>query len=375
MTAVETGPDVESLYLRVMGVVVEVVPKDEEMRARLAHQWSRAVVDVAALPQSQPRAGRKVHPMHGPLETEDLRDYELTTQVTLAALEATAGDRLNLHAGALADDEGRVLAIVGPSGAGKTTATRVLAAEFHYLSDETASVAPDRVVLPHPKPLSVVLDPERPRHKEQMSPDDLGLGPTPESGVLTRLVVLHRGGEGPRGLVRLDPVDGALQIVEQSSSLDLLPTPLPTLFGLIRECGGIFALEYDEIGDHVGELQRLLASDLEPDPDLDPDLELVPHPRTDAALVDVGSDRLQRTPWVDAVEVGDDVVVLVGRRAVRLAGLLGTLWVLLSEPCTVDELVAGAERLHGEHPDAVALVKEAVSALIEENLAGWGSLA
>ena len=42
MNAVETGSDVAPLYLRVMGVVVEVEVPDAGTRERLATQWSRA---------------------------------------------------------------------------------------------------------------------------------------------------------------------------------------------------------------------------------------------------------------------------------------------------------------------------------------------
>jgi hypothetical protein len=78
---------------------------------------------------------------------------------------------------------------------------------------------------------------------------------------------------------------------------------------------------------------------------------------------------------VDALEVGDELVVLLGRRAVRVTGLAATVWLLLSGPHTFDELVRGAEARLGEHPDARALVEEAIEALVEENLAGYGTLA
>ena len=135
----------------------------------------------------------------GPPDTEASRDYGLTTQVTMAALKATAGLRINLHAGGVADERHRVLAVVAPSGTGKTTATLALAKRLGYVSDETVSIDPDGTVAPHPKPLSVVLDPQRLRDKQQLSPDDLGLMPTPDEGRLARLVVLQRGaarGEG-----------------------------------------------------------------------------------------------------------------------------------------------------------------------------------
>ena len=82
-------------------------------------------------------------------ENAHAHDYVLTTQVTVAGLQATAGVRLNLHAGGLADDRGRVLALVGPSGTGKTTATRTLAGRLGYLSDETVSMDAGGRVFPH----------------------------------------------------------------------------------------------------------------------------------------------------------------------------------------------------------------------------------
>ena len=92
---------------------------------------------------------------------------------------ATAGERFNLHAGGVADEHGRVLALVGPSGAGKTTATRLLARRLAYLSDETVSIAPDGTCRPtrSRSPWSSI--PSTAQRKEQLSPDDLGLLPTP----------------------------------------------------------------------------------------------------------------------------------------------------------------------------------------------------
>ena len=83
----------------------------------------------------------------------------------MEALKATAGRRINLHAGGVADESRRVLAVVGPSGTGKTTATLALARRLGYVSDETVSIDPDGTVAPHPKPLSVVPDPQRLREK------------------------------------------------------------------------------------------------------------------------------------------------------------------------------------------------------------------
>jgi hypothetical protein len=368
MGAVSTTVGVAPLRLRVMGVTVEVAVPDERTRGRLAHQWSRAVVE-----EPGPAVG-PVQAHAAPPENAHAHDYVLTTQVTVAGLQATAGVRLNLHAGGLADDRGRVLALVGPSGTGKTTATRTLAGRLGYLSDETVSMDAGGRVFPHAKPLSVVTDPARPWDKEQVSPDDLGLLPTPSYGTLARLVVLQRGAGGERGLVRLDPTEGLLQLIEQTSSLALVPEPLTALMGLVARCGGVYALRYDEIKDHVDDLLDLLAG---PDSYVDGDPAPVVHPGSrDLAVSEApDGDLVARLPWVDAVEIDHRIVVLTGAKAWLLADLTATLWLHLAEPRTVAELVEEAQRVHGEHPDASSIVDRAVATLLEEELVTRGALA
>ena len=293
-----------------MGVTIEMDAPDEATRARLAHQWSRAVVDGD---DSDPPVVR-VAVTPGVTEDDHARDYALTTQLTMAALLATMGERINLHAGGLGDERGRVLALVGASGSGKTTATRLLAQRLAYLSDETVSIGRDRQVSAHPKPLSVIVDPDNPFHKEQLSPDDLGLLPTPSTGTLERLVMLHRG-SGRRGLVRLDTVTAMRELIAQSSSLREVPNPLETLLQLVRDCGGAWALEYDEIGDHLDELVRLLA-DAQPPPD-DPEIEPRRHPGID----DTGMDEIASGPDLSRAMAGRPRARARTGRPARLASL------------------------------------------------------
>jgi hypothetical protein len=360
---------VAPLHVLVMGEVVAIEVPDQATRDRLARQWSRAVVaSYDGAPAANVRAER------GDPDTEAALDYGLTSRVTVAALRATAGRRVNLHAGGVADDRRRVLAVVAGSGTGKTTATLALAHRLGYVSDETVSIDPDGSVAPHPKPLSVIVDPDRRHHKEQLSPDDLGLLATPDEGRLARLVVLHRGGNGVRGLSRLRTADGMLQLIEQSSSLAQLPRPLRTLHALLEQCGGVWALTYDEITDHLDELVALLAdvrNGYEPPPSLrwhdgedEPRLELEPT-----------GPLLTRLPWVEAVEVGDELIVLTQSKATLLADLTATVWLQLSRPCSLDELVRAAERRHGPHERAEEIVLAAVATLEQEQLVSRGSLA
>ncbi len=361
-----TPPDpVPLVHVRVMGVTIAIECDDLDTYGRVTGQWSRAVVDVAGEP-----SGGTVRAPAATGESARARDYVLTTQVTLAALRATAGDRYNLHAGALADGQGRVLAIVAPSGTGKTTTTRLLAERLDYLSDETVSIAPDGVVYPHAKPLSVITDPDQPRDKAQLSPDDLGLRPTPDTGRLARFVVLRRGVPEPRGLVHLEPVEGLMLLIEQSSSVSRSTDPLVTLLSLVDAAGGVWALEYDEINEHLDDLVRLLAEEIAP-----VDRPRPPHHPGNGTPIEVASNQLHRMPWSDAIELDDELLVLLEERAVRLDNLMATLWLALDAPRTVAELAVPAQERHGDHPDALDLIEKAAAVMAEQGLVAWGTLA
>lgn len=341
----------EDVVVRALGVAVGIPADDAETAARLRHQWSRALtsepaeatIDVAGLADLPP----------GP------HDYAVTVRVTMRALEATAGTRLNVHAGAVADDQGRVLAVVGASGSGKTTAIRSLAARLGYLSDETVSLSADLSVHPHPKPLSVITDPARPRRKESVSPDDAGLRRPPDHVTLRRIVLLRRG-HGTEGLVPVSTPEAIVEIVPQTSSLTLLDAPLLRLTQVIEQCGGALALHYDEIDDHLDELVDLLGRDVEePWP-------AVHHPPVD--LVAPTAAQWSRRPWLDAVQYDDELVVMAEDTAHLLGGLGTTVWLALAQPVTVADLVAVAEAEHGPHPDAPGLVEAALAQLTERGL-------
>lgn len=340
-------PEVDPVVVRALGVNVAIPVDSVETAVRLREQWARAVTDAP----SDVTASQVSN-----LDAE-MHDYVVTTRVTLAALEATAGKRLNLHAGAVADPEGHVLAIVGQSGAGKTTAIHRLARHLDYLSDETVSVEEDLTVHAHPKPLSVITDPDDIGRKASIAPDEAGLLPTPATGHLRRIVLLRRG-QGTHGLEPVPTAEAITEIVPQTSSLRLMTNPLLTLASAIDACGGAFALHYNEIEDEVEALRDLLAAAPEAPP------APLHHPPVDAPpSSNAVAQGWSRAVWLDAIQYDDDLVVMVEDKAHLLTGLGTTIWLALTEPRTLEQLVGIAQEAHGEHPQAQELITTALDSL------------
>ena len=214
-----------TLLIDAIGTVIEIdgsALSDEGWDA-VEHAWSGAgaATDALADPSATVTA-------HGAVTTEAML-ASLSIDVTLAALEQRAGEVLMLHAAGLATDEGRVVVLVGPSGRGKTTASRVLGRHFGYVSDESVGIEADGTVLPYRKPLSIIEDPNS--LKWPHSPLDLGLLPVDGAPLrLTALVLLDRD-DSVDG-VRVEPTDvaeGLVGLAEQAGYLGRLRRPVRTL--------------------------------------------------------------------------------------------------------------------------------------------------
>ncbi len=347
------------LVLDACGVVVAVRPPDAAARQRWERQWSRALSSRSPL-DADTRLTVQPAPDGQPHE---VADYALASRVTFAALEQTVGTRVSLHGAALADSAGRVMALVASSGTGKTTASRTLGRVLGYLSDETVSIGTDLSVLPYAKPLSVVIDPADPHRKEQLSPDELGLMVAPESSRLHRLVLLERGPVKGAGLGQLPLSDAVSRLVAQMSYVFSWKAPLLELTRLLLACGGVWRLRYTEITDHVDELVAFLDAPL--DDTVEP-AHVIHHPGATPAAGPPGT--ISRAPWHDAVEIDDDVVVLVGPTSFQLAGIGATAWLALVTHRTEADLLAIAEDIHGAHADSTRLLAEALASLEERGI-------
>ena len=190
----------------------------------------------------------------------------LTTRVVQEGLRLLVGDRWLLHACALADPEtGATVVLVAPSGTGKTTASRILAQRWGYVTDETAVIERDGTMRTFPKPLSLLVDGRRP--KRQVSPSELGMQPAPEKPWLAAVGLLARDPDAEGVRVEDVPMVEALAaLAEQTSSLHLVAQPLHTVAGMLTERGGLRRLVYAEAEELEPVVQEWLASARQAEP-------------------------------------------------------------------------------------------------------------
>ncbi|WP_191907845.1 hypothetical protein [Nocardioides cynanchi] len=173
----------------------------------------------------------------------------LSPVITRLAVTERAGDLTMFHACALADPAtGDAAVLFGPSGTGKTTVARTLGTDFVYLTDETAAITREGLLVPYPKPLSIILGPHD-RLKEQVSPGALDLqsiGPGPfrmRALVQLKRVPDHRGAAT---LELLPTIEALPEMVTQTSYTRLMERPLHRLAALAESVGGVRRVTYAE---------------------------------------------------------------------------------------------------------------------------------
>lgn len=283
----------------------------------------------------------------------DLAD--LSTRVTLAAIEHGRRRLTMLHACAVAGSDGAVAAFVGPSGAGKTTMARALAAYAGYVTDETVAVTSEGTVLPYRKPLSLVR-PDGP--KEQVAPGSLGLLTLPPVPLrLVSLTVLERHDAAPPvpECTPVPLVDALAGLVGETSHLPDHPDGLGALVRLATSVGGVRRVRYRDATDVVPLLPDLLV------PSAAVPTVAVGHAPVADARSAPGYRRAPGAQWVDD---RDRIAVLNGRSFVVLQGAGAATWRLLDAPHTTAQLttalVAELGRPDGDDP------RDAVSGVVSE---------
>ncbi|QNE35332.1 ATP-binding protein [Leifsonia shinshuensis] len=284
--------------------------------------------------------------------------------ITRALIDLNTGRRLMLHAGAAVGPDGRAILLVGPSGAGKTTAITRLAGAHGYLTDETAFVDADGIVLPYPKPLSV--DRGGPA-KAQLTPAGLGLRDAEGPHEVARVIVLDRdaGTPGRPRSRRLDLVESLRALVPQISSLQHHPSPLRAIAELIRRVGGIELLGYPDARDldpiaGPPEPPRLSAEELA--------FTAVDCGRSDHASAASG---LLRTPAGDALVAGDLLVLAHGNDVRVLAGVAKTIWLATAEARSEADLLELLRDAYGAAPGDESALCETVDVLLNAGVLEW----
>ena len=183
----------------------------------------------------------------------------ISSHVTTSAITVQAGSMLMLHAGAVAEpDTGRTVVLVGPSGAGKTTAAQVLGQTFGYVTDETVGVHRDGTVVAYPKPLSLKQPGDS--FKAQVSPDVVGLLTAAPRLRLHRILLLRRGAAGPPRLEPLPVMEALVALSAETSYLEHCERPLHLMAALLESSGGLAELHYDQADALPDVVADLLAS-------------------------------------------------------------------------------------------------------------------
>lgn len=184
--------------------------------------------------------------------------HQLSPAITLGAITRLGTTLLACHAGAVCDIRtGATVALIGASGAGKTTAVRTLARTLGYVSDETLALRDDDTVVPYPKPLSVM---DGSQFKRQVAPSDCGLQPPAGDCRLVRLLLLERSEESPLlpELTVVPTVHALAELSPQISFFAVHHQPLQRLARTLRSTGGLVRVRYREAADLVEPVTAML---------------------------------------------------------------------------------------------------------------------
>lgn len=356
-------------------------------RETIASHWADLIVDPVDDPShtvrggvGSPAVGADASTTMAP--TADVLADQITSEVTFAGINRLRGKALLLHAAAIATEDGEVIGFVGPSGRGKTTASRALGSTYRYVTDETLAVRPDGQVVPYAKPLSLG---ERPGHKRTEAASALGLKPTADEDLRLGAIVLldRRPDIDTPYLEAVSVTDVVAELVPQTSFLTELEHPLRTLAELVVSTGGVRRVVYSEADDLAplieqiladqGEEGRIMLTEVDTDErDCDCFNKVL-----DARQKGVDVERVQGPPGtyrraghMDALLVDDQLLVLKPGGVTVLHGVGPIVW-LAADDSTEEELRAAALSQLPDPPEGVdpaAVVAGAIDDLIESEL-------
>ncbi len=283
--------------------------------------------------------------------------YHWTSAATVQSIQARAGDWLMFHAAGVSDEAGSVVALIGPSGTGKSTAARTLCVDdFGYVTDETVAVHPDGAVVPFPKPIAVI--PADGGVKLELGPDELGLRPCPSELRLSGLVLLERqDGLASPAIERVPLLEGILATVPHMSALPQVHSALARVAALADQCGGLHRVTYgdaSQLSDVVREVFAVAPMRS----------GFLQHP---ARAVGDGPGWV-RSEHHDAIELDGEVLILQGSTCVLIRGVGALAWLAAESPRSFDDILGAVVEAAGEHPDAERLVRAAVDDMVAQGV-------
>ncbi|MCX6399614.1 MAG: hypothetical protein NTX33_06775 [Propionibacteriales bacterium] len=241
-----------TVLVRALDTVVAVrFPPGSEAPEEFRRLWSRALVDGFVEPNATVEVSLS--------DPSERVQHDLSSRITLAAIDVRSRDLWMLHAAGLADPTGRAVALVAPSGTGKTTAAAHLGRTWAYLSDETVGVDARGLVAVHPKPLSLVVPGAL--VKQQVGPDQAGLvAPAPGHPIrLVAIVLLKRDGTSPPRVESVGRTQALVQVAEQTSYLGRLPRPLHFLNDILDGLENLYSVAYGDVAELDPVIAGLLA--------------------------------------------------------------------------------------------------------------------
>jgi hypothetical protein len=198
---------------------------------------------------------------HGLVASTDVQEamHDLSSRITLAAIERRAGQLWMLHAACVADPStGAAVAMVAPSGGGKTTLARTLSSRWAYVTDETTAVDRDGRITPYPKPFSV--KDGHARVKQQVGPSTLGLVAPDVVPRLRAVLVISRDGTTPPSVQPLSVGEALPRLAEQTSYVARFERPLRFMADVLALTDGVFQVSYAEARDHEPIVAELLGA-------------------------------------------------------------------------------------------------------------------
>lgn len=343
---------VPPLPLTVLGVDVQVRCGSVAAREQVRAAWSRCSRMPRATRPTSMEWSLSAADSELPLTPELLT--RLVFRLTDGAISRLAGDALMLHAAAVTTADGEVIALVAPSGVGKTTLANSLcqmsgghSPALGYVTDETVAVLPGDRVPPFPKPLSVVI-PGR-EAKSHYSPDELSLATCPADLRLSRIVLLQRDPAhvGPPVIEAVDPVTAMLELIGQTSAFTQLAHPLGVLADVVSRARPV-RLIYRE-ADSTRDLLPTLVTD---------------QPDQARLLWQALPISIDRAPKVrDAIGVADEALLMIEDTPVRLSALGRLVWCLSLEGRSPSEITEAARRRFGSHPQSDLLTVQTMTQL------------